>query len=141
MIINVWKLLRHNKFNDWPLAMMDARTLNSADLIPALLFKNGDLNVYDYRGLNGRSYGFYGARRRDATDGQNEVNVQQWWYLSSQRVDEALLLRIWDSDLPSNQTCIHASFQHPDAPEELAAEDMRLSIDVRAVLYFPGPEM
>lgn len=140
LIINTWRLFRDNQVNDWPLAMVDARTLDASDLVSGHLHNDAPPQENGRYVVQGRPMGFYGVKHRESVengDVQAQVEtpgVQEWWYLSQQKTQEALMMRIWDSSDPTHP-CVHGSFKHPDTPEDLSEDDMRKSIEVRVLVY------
>lgn len=94
MIINVWRLLKDNDVNDWPLAMLDARTLDPSHLITGSLYQNGPLPTGRYL-IGERAWGFYGLQHPGPASEEMVVNEQKWWYVGQQKASEAILLRIW----------------------------------------------
>lgn len=64
---------------DWPLAVMDYRTLGNADVYPTVLLRER----FELRG-------------ETVSICYNES--QKWYYLSHQTTDEVTLIKIWDSD-------------------------------------------
>lgn len=61
---------------------------------------------------------------------------QKWYYLSDMDVEEALLMRIFDSDLvgglDEGRVAVHASFEDPAAKDEGARE----SIEFRCLVFW-----
>lgn len=138
-IINVWRNIDHTQVMRDPLALCDAQTLSSDDLV---VF---ELNYKDRVGEN------YFAKYSSA---------HSWWYYPDMSRDEVILIKQWDSagifakydgaiserdnPLSNNQSCqntprlpstfcLHGAFDDPNtslyAPE-------RQSIEVRCIALF-----
>lgn len=88
MIVNVWRVLADNPANDWPLGMIDARTLDTKDLILGHLYPNGPWPPGGSFAVTDRTSSLYGVKHRE---------TQEWWYLGQQKVEEAILMLIWVS--------------------------------------------
>ncbi|KAK1750089.1 Aspirochlorine biosynthesis protein N [Echria macrotheca] len=110
-VINVWRPIEH-PVHDYPLAVCDPRSVPDSDLVEC------DHVRRKFKGAN--MYAHYGPGHK-------------WHYLSGQRPDEVLLLKMFDSD-PSVEAkaCPHASFRHPFPPEN---SPPRKSIEVRALVF------
>ncbi|KID83612.1 hypothetical protein MGU_09091 [Metarhizium guizhouense ARSEF 977] len=129
-IITVWRPLRV-PVKDWPLALCDASTVESKDLVPSdVIYPN------------------YLAENRLVHYNDN----QRWYWLSDQAENEVLVFKAVDSDpkqcnrnfgkLKRVKACPHGAFPLPDQGE---AQSLRESIDVRLlVMYadmeYPEPE-
>src|SRR5580692_2372444 len=75
-IINVWRPI-HHEARDWPLAFADARSVAKNDLLPSdLIFPH-------------RKGEIYGVAYNPA---------QKWRFVPDLQVDEAILIKCWDSD-------------------------------------------
>lgn len=110
--INVWKPVTYPA-EDRPLGMCDARSIAPDDLITTLMH---------YEGRTGQTYALrYNPDHR-------------WSYVRNLRPDEALLLKVYDSDrtgparFPAHSAFIDPSTR-PDAPP-------RRSIEVRVIAFF-----
>ena len=91
-IINVWRPI-HHEARDWPLAFADARSVAKDDLIPSdLIFPH-------------RKGEIYGVAYNPA---------QQWRFVPDLQVDEAILIKCWDSDASVAQFTPHTAFDRPD---------------------------
>jgi hypothetical protein len=110
-IINVWRPI-HHEARDWPLAFADARSVDRGDLIPSdLIFPH-------------RKGEIYGVAYNPA---------QQWRFVPDLQVDEAILIKCWDSDPSVAQFTPHTAFQDPTTPE---GTPPRESIEFRTIAFF-----
>jgi len=110
-IINVWRPI-HHEARDWPLAFADARSVAKDDLIPS------DLIFPHRRGE------IYGVAHNPA---------QQWRFVPDLQVDEAILIKCWDSDTSVAQFTPHTAFEDPTTPE---GTPPRESIEFRTIAFF-----
>jgi hypothetical protein len=110
-IINVWRPI-HHEARDWPLAFADARSVARDDLIAS------DLIVPHRKGE------IYGVAYNPA---------QQWRFVPDLQVDEAILIKCWDSDTSVAQFTPHTAFQDPTTPE---GAPPRESIEFRTIAFF-----
>jgi hypothetical protein len=110
--INLWRPIGHAAL-DIPLAVCDAASLASDDLVPT------DLRYAERTGE------VYSARFSPG---------HRWYYRSGLRPDEALLLKCFDSDhdVPARYTA-HCAFHDPGAPP---GAPPRRSIEVRTIAFF-----
>ncbi|KAH8881848.1 methyltransferase CmcJ [Thozetella sp. PMI_491] len=91
-IINVWRPIE-NIVQDYPLAYCDPISVPETDLIECDHVRRSFTGANLYAHFN---------------------PGHQWYYLSEQRPDEVLLLKMFDSDENVKATrCPHASFRHP----------------------------
>jgi hypothetical protein len=109
--INVWRPVRHVA-SDWPLALCDARSVAPGELVATDV-------VYADRA--GEIYGAtYGPRQR-------------WFYYPDLALDEAILIKCYDSapDVArfTPHTAFHSPLTPPDAPP-------RQSIEFRTIAFF-----
>jgi hypothetical protein len=110
-VINVWKPIRH-AVQDAPLAVCDARTIRPDDLVPTdLRYRDRTGEVYSLR--------FNPAHR--------------WYYFQHMQVDEAMLLKCFDSDHTCARFTAHSAFDDPTAPPNALARE---SIEVRTLAFF-----
>jgi hypothetical protein len=110
-IINVWRPI-HHEARDWPLAFADARSVARDDLIASdLIFPH-------------RKGEIYGVAYNPA---------QQWRFVPDLQVDEAILIKCWDSDTSVAQFTPHTAFQDPTTPE---GAPPRESIEFRTIAFF-----
>ena len=109
-IVNIWRSLRGPVW-DTPLALCDARTIDSGDLLEAEV---------RYPRRNGEIYlARYAPRHR-------------WWYYSGLDRHEALVFKQYDSRLNGVARFVpHAAFAHPQPP---AGTLPRISIEARCLV-------
>jgi hypothetical protein len=110
-VINVWKPIRRAVQNA-PLAVCDARSIAVGDLVPT------DLN---YRDRTGEVY----SMRFNA--------AHRWFYFPHMQVDEAMLLKCFDSDRARARFTAHTAFDDPTAPTDAPPRE---SIEVRTLAFF-----
>ncbi|GGX95577.1 hypothetical protein GJV26_02430 [Massilia dura] len=111
---NIWKPLR--TVESMPLAVCDARTIRKEDLIPTAVGTSPDEPLLPRTGL-GVLY------RSD----------QNWYYYPLMTADEALILKMWDTDQSRPQWAAHSAFDDPTSPTDAQP---RVSLDARFVVFF-----
>ncbi|KAK1961466.1 hypothetical protein LY78DRAFT_721992 [Colletotrichum sublineola] len=119
-IITVWRPFEQ-PVRDWPLAICDARTVDTADLIPS------DVIYPTFVTENYLAH-------------YNEQN--QWYWLPDHKPNEVLVFKALDSAQPDSFPCVHGAFPHPQQDETAPAResiDMRLLV-LYADLEYPGFE-
>ncbi|HJS79286.1 MAG TPA: CmcJ/NvfI family oxidoreductase [Vitreimonas sp.] len=109
--INVWRPISH-RAEDWPLALADARSVAPGELVAT------DIVYPDRRG---EIYNLtYSPRHR-------------WWYVPDMGLDEALLIKCYDSREDVARFTPHTAFENPltrpGAPP-------RESIEFRTIAFF-----
>jgi len=112
-VVNIWRAIR-GPLLDAPLAVCDARSLASGDLLPSDLI---------YRDRTGEIY-------------QVKYNpAHRWYYVSALRNDEALLLKCYDSaeDGPA-RFAPHTAFEDPTTPQNAPPRE---SIELRSFVFYP----
>jgi hypothetical protein len=111
--INVWRAI-HGPIESSPLALCDARSLSTEDIVPADLV---------YRDRVGETFGFlYNPKHR-------------WYYFPRMERNEAILLKCYDSkDDGRARFTAHTSFEDPNSPPNAAPRE---SIEVRALVFWP----
>ncbi|CAN7309740.1 CmcJ/NvfI family oxidoreductase [Caballeronia sp. LjRoot31] len=110
-IINVWRPIAYPA-RDWPLAVGDARTIDPDDLIAAdLIF----------------------PLRKGETYGVAFNPAQRWLYIRNLQLDEALLIKCWDSDPSVARFAPHTGFEDPTTPP---GTPLRQSIEFRTIAFF-----
>jgi len=110
-IINVWRPI-HHEARDWPLAFADARSVAKGDLLASDL-------VFPHR--KGEIYGVaYNP-------------AQQWRFVPDLQVDEAILIKCWDSDASVARFTPHTAFEDPTTP---VGTPPRESIEFRTIAFF-----
>ncbi len=111
-IVNVWRPLV-DPVEDYPLALVDARSLGDDDLVDT-------------------------ERRAPNHVGEIQLALhserQRWFYFPEMRPDEVLLFRTFDSIDGGTRPCsIHTAIHLPDAPADAAPRE---SIETRAFVFF-----
>jgi hypothetical protein len=111
-VINVWRPIR-GPVQESPLAVCDARSLAQGDFVPTdLLYRDRKGEVY--------SVTFSPAHR--------------WFYFPHMRVDEALLLKCYDSaDDGRARFTAHSAFNDPTSPPHSPARE---SVEARTLAFF-----
>jgi hypothetical protein len=109
--VNVWRPLRRPAI-DWPLALCDARSVGSEDLVAT------DLVYPDRRGE------IYCARWSPG---------QRWFYFPEVQLEEALLIKCYDSRPDRASFTPHTSFRNPLSPP---GTPPRESVEFRAIAFF-----
>lgn len=111
-IVNVWRPIRGPLF-DAPLAVCDAKSVADGDLVGQDLI---------YRDRTGEIYGLtYNPAHR-------------WYYAPAMQVDEALLLKCFDSQRDGRARFMpHTSFADPNAPADMLPRE---SIELRTLVFF-----
>jgi hypothetical protein len=110
-IINVWRSIAHPA-RDWPLALGDARTIEPDDLIASDL-------IFPHRKGETYNVAFNPAQR--------------WLYIPDLQLDEALLIKCWDSDASVARFAPHTGFEDPTIPP---GTPPRQSIEFRTIAFF-----
>lgn len=111
-VINVWKPIR-GTVQESPLAICDAQSLRPHDLVPTDL-RYGDRTGEVYSVL-------FSADHR-------------WFYFSSMRSDEAMVMKCYDSGSRSARLTVHTAFDDPTSRPDAPARE---SIEVRTLAFFP----
>jgi hypothetical protein len=112
--INVWRPIT-GPIQRAPLALIDARSIAEADLVPVDL-------VYEDR--VGEIY--HGAYNPD----------HRWYYFPEMATDEAILIKGYDSAEDGRaRFTLHAAFDDPSTPADAAPRE---SIEVRVLAFFEG---
>ena len=113
-IINLWRPIR-GPVLDTPLAIVDARSVATADLVPSDLV---------HRDRVGESYAV-------------TFNPEHaWFYLSGMQSREAFLFKCYDSDVEScSRFTPHSAFVDPTAPPEALPRE---SIELRMLVFHYG---
>ena len=108
-VINVWRPLNHPVY-DSPLAVCDARTLKTVDVIPTTSGVKHEVYLFNFS-----------PRHR-------------WFYFSTMRPEEVLILKCFDSinDGRARLTA-HTAFDDPTASPDAPPRE---SIEVRALVLF-----
>lgn len=112
--VNVWRPIRWPA-QDWPLALCDARSVGEGELA---------LTDIVYPDRRGEIYGLTHAPQ------------QRWWYYPNMQLDEALLIKCYDSDTGVARFTPHTAFESPLTPP---GAPPRESIEFRTIAFF-APE-
>jgi hypothetical protein len=113
---NIWRVLTPPP-QDIPLAVCDARSLRSADIVPALA-------VFDFPGVPERTAESYVLRYNAA---------HRWHYFRDMTTDEALVFVTNESDRQRPHHVAHTAFDDPSCPD---TEVPRSSIEIRVAAFF-----
>jgi hypothetical protein len=110
-VINLWRPIR-GPLRDAPLAVCDASSVASVDLVPSDL-------VYQHR--VGETYNVtYNPAHR-------------WFYVPEMQPDEALLLKCYDSATDGRARFVpHTAFEDPTAPADVLPRE---SIEIRTLVF------
>jgi len=113
-VINLWRPIR-GPLRDAPLAVCDAGTVATKDLVPADLV---------YRHRVGETYAVtYSPAHR-------------WFYVPDMQPDEALLLKCFDSATDGRaRFAPHTAFEDPTAPADALPRE---SIELRTLVFHPA---
>ena len=109
--INVWRPIRWAA-EDWPLALCYANSVSESDLVAA------DIVYPDRRGE------IYNLRYNPA---------QRWSYFPNMQLDEALLIKCYDSRTDVARFTPHTAFADPNTPADAPP---RQSIEFRTIAFF-----
>ncbi len=109
--INVWRPIRWPA-QDWPLALCDARSVAQDDLIAS------DLVYPD---------------RRGETYAVAYAPDQRWSYFPAMQLDEAVLIKCYDSERDVARFAAHTAFQDPKTPADAPPRE---SIEFRTIAFF-----
>jgi hypothetical protein len=113
-IINLWRPIR-GPLRDAPLAVCDAQTVKAEQLIPSDLI---------YRDRVGETYSVTFDRQH------------RWFYVSEMKVDEARLLKCYDSKTDGRaRFAPHTAFTDPTAPADAPPRE---SIELRTLVFHPA---
>jgi hypothetical protein len=108
--VNLWRPIR-GPLRDAPLAVCDATTVAYSDFVPSDLV---------YRDRTGEIYRVtYNPAHR-------------WFYVPEMRVDEALLIKCFDSAPDKARFTAHSAFEDPTAPADVLPRE---SIELRTLVF------
>ena len=118
IVLNFWRPL-FGTAERQPLALCDARTVHSDDLLEMMVYG------YGHKGYSWHDIGIsvYQVARSPE---------QQWYYYSNMVPDEVLLIKTYDSMGVIGRACPHTSFTNNAALSSLPA---RRSIELRVLCY------
>jgi hypothetical protein len=109
-IVNVWRPI-HGPLRDAPLAVCDATTVAFTDLVPSDLV---------YRDRTGEIYRVsYNPAHR-------------WFYLPEMKVEEAILIKCYDSAADKARFTAHSAFEDPTTPADVLPRE---SIELRTLVF------
>jgi len=110
-VINLWRPIR-GPLRDAPLAVCDAASVDSEDLVPSDLV---------YQNRTGETYGV------------NYNPAHRWFYVPEMQPDEALLLKCYDSATDGRaRFAPHTAFEDPTTPADAPPRE---SIEIRTVVF------
>lgn len=109
--VNVWRAVRHPAA-DWPLALCDARSVRPEHLIAT------DIHYADRVGE------IYNVAYDPA---------QAWWAAPALGLDEAILIKCYDSEPGLARFAPHTAFESPLTPPDAPPRE---SIEFRAIAFF-----
>ena len=109
-IVNVWRPIR-GPLRDSPLAVCDATSVVFTDFVPSDLV---------YRDRTGETYR---VRYNPA---------HRWFYVPEMRVDEAILIKCYDSAQDKARFTAHSAFEDPTAPPDVLPRE---SIELRTLVF------
>jgi hypothetical protein len=114
IMLGIWRPIR-GPVRDWPLAVCDYRTCSPDDIVDV------DQVYPDHVG-----------------EGSNLLfnPNHRWYFVSNQMPNEALMMKMLDSDPNASDYCAHAAF-----PYEVKDTEMRESVEVRVVCFKPDDGM
>jgi hypothetical protein len=109
-IVNVWRPIR-GPLRDAPLAVCDATTVSFTDFVPSDLV---------YRDRTGETY-------------RVKYNpAHRWFYVPEMQVDEAILIKCYDSAPDKARFTAHSAFEDPTAPADVPPRE---SIELRTLVF------
>ncbi|KAH8705525.1 GA4 desaturase family protein [Talaromyces proteolyticus] len=123
-IINVWRPLKRVPRD--PLAVCDARSINTDDLIEIHAMMPGpeekDHDAITKGAGFGALYGKYSP-------------AHKWYYMSDMEPDEVMLIKCFDTKYDSNTACraLHAAFVDPRTEH---VKEVRESLELRCFVFF-----
>lgn len=109
--VNVWRAIRHPA-TDWPLVLADAQTVQANDLVAT------DIIYPDRRGE------IYGLTHNPK---------QRWFHYPALQLDEALLIKCYDSRTDVARFTPHTAFENPLTPPSAPPRE---SIEFRTIAFF-----
>jgi hypothetical protein len=112
-IVNVWRPIR-GPLRDAPLAVCDATSVAFTDFVSSDLV---------YRDRTGETYR---VRYNPA---------HRWFYVPEMRVDEAILIKCYDSAQDKARFTAHSAFEDPTAPKDVLPRE---SIELRTLAFHAG---
>ncbi|RWA09810.1 hypothetical protein EKO27_g5301 [Xylaria grammica] len=110
---SVWRPI-NGIVEDWPLAVMDYRSVQRTDIHPTNIFKERH-------------------ERMGQTVSINYNRDQKWFYLPNQSTNEVTIIKIWDSKEDAAKLCPHGAFPYADADTEAKPRE---SLEVRCLVFY-----
>ncbi|MCK6451514.1 MAG: methyltransferase [Alphaproteobacteria bacterium] len=110
-LVNVWRPIT-GPVEDWPLALADASSIDAKDWVATDLI---------YPDRVGETYAV------------THNPAHRWFYFPRMRRDEAILIKVYDSDTSRARFSAHTAFHEPSASPNAAPRE---SIEVRTIAQF-----
>ena len=114
VLLGIWKPLHPSKVCDYPLAVMDARTIKSDEVCPVKNSINFGLVTFN-----------------NLASGIVHSPEQKWYYYSFQNIREVLIFHQYSKGKFFNNP--HTSFLNKNCPEDT---EPRISVELRLALFF-----
>jgi hypothetical protein len=135
---SLWRVLSPPQ-QDWPLALCDYRSVSDDEGVPNYLFRVASLPESPGRQLPAElSDAAFDAAGAESAAAVFEFRpAHRWWYFPAMSRDEALLIKLHDTDRSVAWRAPHTSFQDSAAFRDAAAAGghPRESIELRSVAY------
>ncbi len=112
---------------DWPLAVMDGRSIVGDELASNTLFV-----VDAFPEGEALTAPVEGEDRMIAATILRHRPQHRWWYFSNMAADDVLLFKFYDSDHSVTWRCPHTAFHDTSLPDT----KVRCSIEVRCIAYW-----
>jgi hypothetical protein len=112
---------------DWPLAVMDGRSIVGDELASNTLFV-----VDAFPEGDALTAPVAGEDRMIAATILRHRPQHRWWYFSNMAADDVLLFKFYDSDHSVTWRCPHTAFHDTSLPDA----KVRSSIEVRCIAYW-----
>jgi len=112
-IVNIWRSIKSSPILDTPLAVCDARTVSSGDIVPADVIyptRSGEVYLLTYSPSH------------------------RWSYFSQMKKHEVIVFKQYDSQLSgTSRFTPHSAFDHPFCPRGVSPRE---SIEVRCLVVY-----
>lgn len=112
---------------DWPLALMDGRSIVGDELANNTLFVVDEFPVGE-----ALTAPVEGEDQMIAATILRQRDAHRWWYFSNMGRDDVLLFKFYDSDHSVTWRCPHTAFHDTSLPDT----KIRSSIEVRCVAFW-----
>ncbi|WP_088309604.1 CmcJ/NvfI family oxidoreductase [Novosphingobium sp. B 225] len=112
---------------DWPLALMDGRSIQGNELASNTLFVVDEFPTGD-----ALTAPVAGEDQMIAATILRQRDEHRWWYFSNMTRDDVLLFKFYDSDHSVTWRCPHTAFHDTSLP----GTQVRESIEVRCVAFW-----